>query len=291
MFRKTFTVCCLLFCFWTEGTNLSDKPEGVYIMRTEAAKPTKVPRPTRTSPPRPTTLPTSTITPTLTPTAIPLTPTSTPTSPSTEPYDLLISDITDDGFVISYLTTTATTGVVHLGETPDNLNQRFGDSRGGGEYFLHYIQVSDLDPETSYYFVIVSGNVIYNNSGSPITTGPILTIPAMQLVYGQVVCDETCTVPANEAIVYGWIVKADDSSYSQLLSALIYQDNQGWWGFNLAATRDIDNASYFLYSAPRKKYEGDWLWLIAMHSQLGTSGQVVIISPEEIWWVDDFCLN
>ncbi|MGB0385397.1 MAG: choice-of-anchor B family protein [Ardenticatenaceae bacterium] len=230
-------------------------------------------------PTTPTPTPTVTNTPTHTPTVTP-TPTNTPT-PTQGPVtisDVRTTNVRDVAFTVSWLTDVATSGEVHYGTNPNNLNQTAEDLRGASTSDdTHYVLLEHLSPETTYYFDVVSGSTTDDNRGShySVTTGGTLSVPSTDTVFGQVRKSDG-TTPAAGAIVYITLKDGNSSGTSGQaapLSALVAND--GFWNTNLGNARTENVSAYFSYSA-----SGDQLFLEAQGAADGEGCQSVDTSAD-----------
>ena len=193
--------------------------------------------------------------PTRTPTATGTVPTvtPTPTTPTEAPSisDLRITNVRDGSFTISWITNIVTTGEVRYGTDPNNLNQTGYDRRGAATSDdTHYVTLTGLYPNTTYYFDLVSGGVTDNNNGThyTVTTGSTLEVPASNTKYGQVKKSDGTTA-ASGTIVYITLKDANGVGtlgQSAPISALV--DNSGHWSTNFGNARTADLSQYFSYS-------------------------------------------
>jgi hypothetical protein len=166
--------------------------------------------------------------------------------PEITPQNVTISNVGETGFTVSWVTQTATTGFVRLGET-EKLDKTVNDYRDQltGEnktYTTHYINIENLKASTKYFFKVGSGssNNLYDNVGRPfeITTGPALgTQPTTDIIYGRVL--DATKQPAEGAIVYLSLANAAP------ISALVGKD--GMWAKPLHTARTTDLNSYITY--------------------------------------------
>jgi hypothetical protein len=175
--------------------------------------------------------------------------------------DLQVSNLRDTAVTLSWITGEPATGYVAFGETPA-LGRVAYDVRGPGVAGdTHYVVLTGLSPETTYYFDVVSGAGVDDNGGVhyTVTTGPILdSLPASDTVYGQVFRADG-VAPAVGAIVYLTLMDGDGvGSVGQaiLMSALV--DADGWWYANLGNARLADGSGTFAYSTA-----GDAVTLVA----------------------------
>ena len=117
----------------------------------------------------------------------------------------------DTSFSVSWTTNQLTTGEVHYGTDPANLDQTAQDDRGASTSDdTHYVTLLGLAPETTYYFDVVSDGTVDDNTGHhySVTTGPTLGVPASDTIYGRVFESDGIT-PAEGAIAYITLRDAD----------------------------------------------------------------------------------
>lgn len=164
-------------------------------------------------------------------------------TPETTPRSIRVSNVTDQGFSISFMTDAATSGFVRYGTDPDDLTQ-IGDQRDQltgtvGEYTLHHISVlRGLEPNTTYYYVLGTGNgALFDDNGEPFTIKTAKqagTQPRAMTVFGSA---ETATgAPAVGSVVF---VTPPDAG---TLSSLVTQT--GSWAVSLSTARTKDGSDY-----------------------------------------------
>jgi hypothetical protein len=188
-------------------------------------------------------------------------------------HDIKTTNINDQSITISWLTNVNTTGEIHYGTAPDKLDQVGQDDRGASTSDdTHYVILNALNPDTTYYFDVYSNGTIDDNQGNhySVATGPTISIPASDTIYGQVYLSNG-TTPAEGCIVYIILEDADGAgSTGQALSLSSLVDKDGWWFTNLASSRLQDLSDYFSYSA-----SGDHILLNAQCANDGTAEQTV----------------
>lgn len=162
----------------------------------------------------------------------------------TVPAEVKITNISESGFSVSWLTKKKTTsGAVKYGETA-SLGQTALDDRDQvkgkmGEYSTHHVTLKYLKPGTTYYFEILSAGQTYDNNGEPykVATGARISTspPSLDPAYGMVVkLDNT---PAEGAILY--LTLPGTSSLSTLVKS------SGNWLIPLNLARTADLVNYF----------------------------------------------
>ncbi len=185
----------------------------------------------------------------------------------------------DTSFTVSWLTDLVTTGEIHYGTDPGILNQTAYDERGATVVDdTHYVTLQGLQPNITYYFDVVSGATTDNNGGVhySLATGPTLTVPAVDTVYGQVFKEDGVPnsfglTPAEGAIVHITLTDDDGSGSpdeAAPLSALV--DDTGYWYINLSNARTADLSAYFAYA------DRDWVLLKAQGASDGVGCLAVV---------------
>ncbi len=169
------------------------------------------------------------------------------TASSLPPQKVRITNVSDNRFTVSWVTTAPTAGYVYWGKVGEKLTNEAVDDRDsiaseGGSYNVHHVTVKDLQPNTQYAFRIASSSkkALYDNNGSPYTvsTGPILTAtPPADTVYGSV--QTQSGAPAEGVLVYVDIPGATP------LSTLV--KSSGNWTLPLSIARSADLKSYVSY--------------------------------------------
>ncbi len=169
-----------------------------------------------------------------------------PTAPPQEIRHVRVTNVRDNSFSVSWLTTFTTTGEVHYGTDPASLTSVQLDDRGPGTTDdTHHVTVSGLLPSTTYYFDVVSGPISDTNDGAhySVTTGPTLGLPpSPDPSYGQVLRQDG-TTPANGALVYITLKSAGDAQSAPMSTWV----DSGYWWANLANARTLDLSAYFAY--------------------------------------------
>ena len=187
--------------------------------------------------------------------------------------DLSTTNVREKSLTVSWVTDTSSTGEVHYSTSTDNLDQVAQDTRGASTSDdTHFVTLSTLTADTTYYFDIHSNGEVDNNNGNHyiITTGPTLGLQGPDTVYGQVFKSDGST-PAEGCIVTITLQDNDGAGSpgeAAPLSSLTDQD--GYWHVNLTASRVTDLTEYFQYSA-----SGDDIQLAAQCASDGTAAQTV----------------
>ncbi len=166
--------------------------------------------------------------------------------PSELPQNILVTNISDTSFTVSYKTSDSVLGTISFG-TDKNLGSNSLDDRDQIDgnvknYNIHSITAKNLKPKTLYFFIILSGQNTFSNNGQSfeVTTGPLLeNNPPDQLpLSGKTVLSNGS--PPKEGIVYLTTEK------SQTFSSLIKSD--GSYIIPLNSLRSSDLTSYSILS-------------------------------------------
>ncbi|MBI2025750.1 MAG: fibronectin type III domain-containing protein [Candidatus Levybacteria bacterium] len=190
--------------------------------------------------------------------------------PSHDPQQVRISNITDNSFTVSYYTEDKVTGALSFGES-QSLEQSALDDRDQNlgsvnSYNIHNFTVRRLNPQTKYYFSIISSKDTYLNNSNPfeVTTGSVIeNQPSSQNPASGKIFLPTSQSP-KEAIVYL------TTQNSQVVSTLT--KNDGTFLLPLNSLRTSDLKSYF------KLEEGQLLKILAYGE--GLSSNVVLLSKQ-----------
>lgn len=171
---------------------------------------------------------------------------SVPVEAGIVPQKVRITNVADNKFSVSWITTTSTSGSVEYGKTGEKLDKTASDERDSGStpgsYTTHHVTIDSLQPNTSYSFRILSGSkkTSFDNSGVAYstTTGPVIAgTPAAKSFYGVV--QPSAKSPADGALVY--IVLPGSAPASTLVKA------SGTYTVSLPTMRTTDLKSYVTY--------------------------------------------
>ena len=168
---------------------------------------------------------------------------SVPTAIAGDPLNLIVSNVNDGSFVVSWATNETEIGQVQVID-----GATFNDDRG--EKFsgkTHYVTVSGLSPDTRYQFDVVSGGKKNDHGGIhyPVMTGTRLDPPIPDLIIGQ--AKNADGSPATEAIILFTVLRPQ--GVSAPLSVLLTEADDGVFHVNLSEARVMDApTSYQNYS-------------------------------------------
>ncbi len=166
---------------------------------------------------------------------------------SLTPKQVKITNITDSGFSVSWITDGPSTGLIKYGIEASSLKQTAMDDRDqlsgeAGVFEIHHVTTKNLTPSSKYYFKIDSGGKQFDNNGKAfeISTGTSLgSSPAADPVYGTIL---TPTGTGAEGVVV-YLNVANAAPLSALAKA------NGNWALSLSTARSSDLGSYLSYDA------------------------------------------
>jgi hypothetical protein len=162
------------------------------------------------------------------------------------PQKVRITNVADNKFSVSWVTTSNTSGSVEYGKTGEKLTQAAKDDRDSGStagsYTTHHVTIDSLQPNTAYSFRILSGSrkTSFDNSGTPYsaTTGPVIAgTPPAKSFYGTV--QPGTAGSAEGALVY--IALPGSAPASTLVKG------SGTYTVSLPTMRTADLKSYVTY--------------------------------------------
>jgi len=193
--------------------------------------------------------------------------TSTSASVENAPKEVIVSNISESGFAVSWHTEKALSGYVQYGEESEDIELIVADDRDQekgevGNYFTHYVTIKGLRPETKYNFKIGSGTDLYDNNGNfynTTTAKALSSTPAADVAYGMVVTSSG--EPADGAIVYLEMPGATKQS------ALV--KSSGSWVIPLATARSSDLSEFANYDKEQTS--------LSLSVQGGTMGAASLI--------------
>ncbi|MDP3047463.1 MAG: CARDB domain-containing protein [Chloroflexota bacterium] len=163
-----------------------------------------------------------------------------------------VTNVRDQGFTVSWLTTDVVTGAVRYGQSLGSLTSVAQDeititSR------THHVTLGDteLSPDTRYYYDLLTSEGVDDNGGVHYlyATGPTLSVPPLGVsVYGQVVTTTGAELPGS--IVYWWLQDSDNagSPGASQPQSMLAKAAEGW-NFNTGSVRQGDLTDYFDYTA------------------------------------------
>lgn len=164
--------------------------------------------------------------------------------PTDVPKNVTISNVSDISFTLSYITDTNVLGSIAYGKNKNVGQVALDDRDQNGSlspHTVHIFTIKKLDPSTTYYFSVQSGQNTYLKNGGlyTVTTAQTLdTISPNKPLSGKVTLPDGTAV--KEVLIYA------DIKGAQLLVAIPGSD--GSYTLPLDTLRSVDLGSYFTIS-------------------------------------------
>lgn len=182
------------------------------------------------------------------------------------PEEIVVSNITDSRVTVSWYTPAAVVGSIRYGSSESNLSNIAEEDNPSDSLEIHSIEITNLQPDTTYYYEIISGDGVYNDDGTPFSfdtlpTSDDLAIP--DIFTGNIESE----VPLG--IVYAHATTED--SVSTPLSIRI--ENGSGFAFTKANLRERDTGDIF-------ELDEDVDILIYATTQEGNRGKTAMDSTE-----------
>jgi hypothetical protein len=160
------------------------------------------------------------------------------------PDTVMTTNLTDETFTVIWYSEEKESGHIKYGTNADSPSETGRDERDGvssqGEYYLHSIEVTDLQPETIYYFEVYSGEEPYNETFEVETFSAQNSPPEFETIAGS------AEVEDYESFVVVATFTDDDGAgstgTSYPISTLV--DSEGSWILTIGSARD-ENGGYF----------------------------------------------
>ncbi|RMG44414.1 MAG: hypothetical protein D6718_10130 [Acidobacteria bacterium] len=159
----------------------------------------------------------------------------------------LTCNVTGSAFVVAWFGEEPAVAALRIGRTPDSLGEDAlcddrDDTPGCGlEARAHYVTVTGLEPETTYY-------VQRFENGRPagplcrVKTGAVLRPRLPQTRYGRVVQDDGVTPAADTFVRYEI---RGPRGRSAALCDLVRAEDEGYWVLDRGGVRTADHAAYY----------------------------------------------
>ena len=165
---------------------------------------------------------------------------------------VLITNLTDVGFTVVWRSSQKVDGYIKYGTSKTTLTEEVWDVRDGlsnrGTYYAHSVESKRIEPDTTYYFTIYSGEDVYNSSGEMYSVTTLSTLsspPPFETRSGSL--GEVST--PGDWIVVAQIVDDDEAGTlgsSKLISTI--PDDNGYWILTVGDSRSEDGSAYFSFS-------------------------------------------
>lgn len=153
----------------------------------------------------------------------------------THPRNVILSNLTPSSITISWTTDSQVVGYIIPVKGGKRMSQIL-DSRDSKKRYTHYVELTELDPDTKYDFIIKSGSDEYtqeNGKNFTFTTAPISSEQVTpNAVYGRVSADI-----ANDTIIY--VLTKDKLSYPSSDKV----PKNGGWSVDISGLRKLSDNS------------------------------------------------
>lgn len=157
---------------------------------------------------------------------------------------VMVTNLTDTTFSVIWYSQEKETGHIMYGTSSSELGEKGRDERDGiatqGEYYLHSIEVTQLQPETQYYFKVYSNDEPYDTTYEVTTFPTQSSPPQFETITG------TVDAEYPESVVVTAVFEDDDgigsSGKSLPISTLV--DSDGVWILTIGGARNQDGG-YF----------------------------------------------
>ena len=192
-----------------------------------------------------------------------------------------VSNINDTSAVISWITDAViSSACVNYGATASLGNTACDNTDDD----VHYVELTGLTVEATYYYEVVSGGTTEDNNGAyyTFTTTKVQQSPSTpHNLYGTVKKGDNCDTVVQRAIVYVSVTHVGTTSY--LLSNLT--NASGLWTVDLGNLKDPNTNDVFNYAT------GDAIHIDAQGAADGTGEANTTVSASQPQLVDDICLT
>jgi len=168
------------------------------------------------------------------------------------PNNVRVTNVRGTQFTVSWTSTEEEIGQVKYGTSIENYATwaTANDERGAATSDdVHHVTITGLGSNTTYYYEIISGSTIDNNSGNyyNLNPGPSLTPSGSCQPAGKVFKNQDTTqIVAYDSIVYVTILGAIEEQNSATESVLV--TNDGYWFLDLVNFRTKDYSAVYSYT-------------------------------------------
>lgn len=166
---------------------------------------------------------------------------------------ILLTNVTDVSFSVVWRSAIKEDGYIKYGLSKTDLSVEASDYRDSlsslGSYSSHIIESDRVEPDTTYYFEVYSGDSVYDNEGEKysVTTLPTLaSAPPFETKSGKIL--NAGSDPSDWVLVF----KLIDNNELETLGSSGYvstiADEVGDWTITIGDARSEDGDSYFSFS-------------------------------------------
>lgn len=196
---------------------------------------------------------------------------------------VMTTNLTDVSFTVLWYSEEKESGYIEYGTNPDSLTETGRDERDGvsseGEYYLHSIEVTDLQPETTYYFEVYSGEEPYSETFEVETFSEQDSPPEFETISGSVEVDDY-----DSFVVIATFTDDDgagSTGTSYPISTLV--DSEGSWILTIGSTRAQDGGYFEKSSTDSVTFDPMYLSQpkeVQMTVGEATTEEVTLTAPE-----------
>lgn len=156
-------------------------------------------------------------------------------SPQNKPQNIRITNTNDTGFTVTYTTDAQIVAGLSYGTDPQNLAESVVDETSST---IHVLNVTNLSPNTTYYYTITSGSEEFSDNGTPFstTTGPTLSAGSQEQMVSGKILNADGTDGANTLV----FLTAEGANALSTQTA-----SDGTFRINAALLRTVDLSSPF----------------------------------------------
>jgi hypothetical protein len=165
---------------------------------------------------------------------------------------IVISNLTDTNFVISWRSSEKEEGYCKYGISKTEINNEMRDSRDSittrGKYYSHYIESPRLEPDTTYYFEVYSGTKVYDNDGVKYSLKTLSTLsspPPLETRAGKVI---NASDPSDWVLIFRIMDNDELGTSGSSGDISVLPDVNGKWVLVMGDARSEDGSSYFSFS-------------------------------------------
>ena len=172
---------------------------------------------------------------------------------------VVVTNLTDVSFTVLWYSQDKETGYIMYGTDNESLDDKGRDERDGissqGDYYLHSIEVTQLEPETDYYFQIYSGDEVYDTTYDVTTFATMSSPPEFETIAGSVSVSDYESIVVLATFTDENEIGSSGTSYP--ISTLV--DSEGSWILTIGSARDEEGQYFEKSSSDNVEFESLYL--------------------------------
>jgi len=191
----------------------------------------------------------------------------TKAGPTAVPRNVKIINRGSNALTVTWISDVPVTGFVKYSDNPAKMTLPAGDIRdqvagNTTQYTTHYVDVTGLTPDKTYYFEIGSGSVMYNDGGKPyqVRTPPTAGLPTEDVMSGKI-------LNANNNVGVGGALVYVEMTGAETLGTIT--KNDGTFRIAISNARD-KTGKYITYDKAKEN--------ITIFAQAGTAGTATALT-------------